>query len=95
MKNILSCFKEPPSSSNGRIEEYAVYLATRSMHPHLYANVSGGGGHPSFLPVYVGQLPSCVIKHEVLAMAHIDTVSLIRHRNGGISLFQIIFFRKI
>uniref|UniRef100_A0A915NBI8 Fibronectin type-III domain-containing protein n=1 Tax=Meloidogyne javanica TaxID=6303 RepID=A0A915NBI8_MELJA len=54
---------EPPQTTNGDIVEYSVYLAMRS----------ASYGQPAFVPVYIGPAPNCMVNHQNLQLAHIDT----------------------
>ncbi|KAK6111314.1 Galactose oxidase central domain family protein [Brugia pahangi] len=58
---------DPPQSSIGKVTEYSVYLAVRNTH--------GRETHLSFVRVYVGSDPFCVVSLANLHTAHIDKSS--------------------
>uniref|UniRef100_A0A0R3QNJ3 Fibronectin type-III domain-containing protein n=1 Tax=Brugia timori TaxID=42155 RepID=A0A0R3QNJ3_9BILA len=58
---------DPPQSSIGKVTEYSVYLAVRNTH--------GRETHLSFVRVYVGSDPFCVVSLANLHAAHIDKSS--------------------
>uniref|UniRef100_F6Z7N3 Fibronectin type-III domain-containing protein n=1 Tax=Ciona intestinalis TaxID=7719 RepID=F6Z7N3_CIOIN len=57
---------EPPTSTNGTIQEYSVYLAVKSSQARQNPN------NMQFVRVYLGSLPRCVVPHAHLGSAHID-----------------------
>lgn len=59
---------EPPSSINGRILEYSVYLAVKSTNQARQNNMQ-------FVRVYLGESPRCIVSHQQLGSAHIDCTS--------------------
>ena len=69
---------EPPQTPCGDIKEYAVYLSvTKTTKPGIVEPAKSGAANSqySFLQIYCGLEPSCVVQAEVLAKACIDTTS--------------------
>ncbi|XP_062914475.1 host cell factor 2-like isoform X2 [Mobula hypostoma] len=61
---------EPPATTAGKILEYSVYLAVRSIQ--VTESKSGSPAQLAFMRVYCGTKPSCVVSSLHLANAHID-----------------------
>ncbi|XP_032893953.1 host cell factor 2 [Amblyraja radiata] len=61
---------EPPATTAGKILEYSVYLAVRSIQ--VTESKSGSPAQLAFMRVYCGTKPSCVVSSSHLANAHID-----------------------
>ncbi|XP_078075802.1 host cell factor 1-like isoform X2 [Mustelus asterias] len=61
---------EPPATTAGKILEYSVYLAVRSIQ--VTESKSGSPAQLAFMRVYCGAKPSCVVSSSHLANAHID-----------------------
>ncbi|XP_043565857.1 host cell factor 2-like isoform X1 [Chiloscyllium plagiosum] len=61
---------EPPATTAGKILEYSVYLAVRSIQ--VTETKSGSPAQLAFMRVYCGAKPSCVVSSSHLANAHID-----------------------
>uniref|UniRef100_A0A4W3HVW1 Host cell factor 1 n=1 Tax=Callorhinchus milii TaxID=7868 RepID=A0A4W3HVW1_CALMI len=61
---------EPPATTAGKILEYSVYLAVRSIQ--VTEVKSGSPAQLAFMRVYCGAKPSCVVSSSHLANAHID-----------------------
>nr|XP_039262989.1 host cell factor 2-like isoform X1 [Styela clava] len=59
---------EPPSSVNGAIVEYSVYLAVKGTNQAKQNNMQ-------FVRVYLGESPRCIVSHNQLSSAHIDCSS--------------------
>uniref|UniRef100_H2YCT8 Fibronectin type-III domain-containing protein n=1 Tax=Ciona savignyi TaxID=51511 RepID=H2YCT8_CIOSA len=57
---------EPPTSTNGTIQEYSVYLAVKS------SQVRQNPNNMQFIRVYLGSIPRCLVPHNHLGSAHID-----------------------
>ncbi|XP_069760349.1 host cell factor 1-like isoform X2 [Narcine bancroftii] len=61
---------EPPATTAGKILEYSVYLAVRSIQ--VTESKSGSPAQLAFMRVYCGAKPLCVVSSTHLANAHID-----------------------
>ena len=59
---------EPPANNAGTITEYSVYLGLKPAPGTV-------PGTMAFARVYCGPGSSCVVSHNQLASAHIDTTS--------------------
>ncbi|GMS84241.1 hypothetical protein PENTCL1PPCAC_6416, partial [Pristionchus entomophagus] len=61
---------EPPlaNTGRGRISEYSVYLAVRSA-----VNATATESQLAFMRVFVGPEPECIVPHQNLSSAYVDT----------------------
>jgi hypothetical protein len=69
---------EPPQIINGTIKGYAVYLSVNSLQSHQQTTQqpvadSLAQQQLSFIQVYSGTEPNCIVSAEILSRAHIDT----------------------